>query len=235
MGHRTRSQRKGSSVVYKAPSHRYKYKINYPKADKPLHGKVIDIIFDSARTAPLAKIKFETGKKGFILAPESLKTGERICIGENAPIRIGNTLPLKNVPEGTPLHNIEITPGDGGKLIRSSGSSATLISKKEGECIIQLPSGVMRPFKSECRATIGIVAGGGRKDKPFVKAGKKYHAYRSKAGAFFRVSGVAMNVVDHPFGGGGHQHIGRPSTVSRDRPPGRKVGLISAKRTGKRR
>ena len=235
MGHRIRSQKKGFSVVYKAPSHRYKYKISYPKVDKTLHGKVIDIIFDPVRTAPLAKVKFENGKKGFILAPESIGIGEDIYMGEDAPIKIGNTLPLKNLPEGTLLHNIEITPGDGGKLIRSSGCSATLISKKEGECIIQMSSGIMKPFKSECRATIGIVAGGGRKDKPFVKAGKKYHAYRSKAGAFFRVSGVAMNVVDHPFGGGGHQHIGRPSTVSRGTPPGRKVGLISAKRTGKRR
>ncbi|MCD6466795.1 MAG: 50S ribosomal protein L2 [Methanomicrobia archaeon] len=235
MGHRTRSQRKGSSGVYKAPSHRYKYKIRYPKAGKTIHGKVIDIIFDCARTAPLAKVKFEDGMKGYILAPESITIGERICIGENAPVRIGNTLPLKNLPEGTLLHNIEVAPGDGGKLIRSSGSFATLVSKKEGECIVQLPSGVMKTFKSKCRATVGIVAGGGRKEKPFVKAGKKYHAYRSKAGPFFRVSGVAMNVVDHPFGGGGHQHIGRPSTVSRGTPPGRKVGLISAKRTGKRR
>jgi len=235
MGHRTRSQRKGSSVIYRAPSHRYKYRIRYPRPGKTISGKVVDIIFDTARTAPIAKVKFENGEKGYLLAPESLGVGEYISIGEDAQVRLGNTLPLEKIPEGTFIYNIEKTPGDGGKLVRSSGSFATLISKKEGECVVQLPSGVMRTFKSKCRGTIGIVAGGGRKEKPFVKAGKKYYAYKSKAGPFFRVSGVAMNVVDHPFGGGGHQHIGRPSTVSRDAPPGRKVGLIAAKRTGKRR
>jgi large subunit ribosomal protein L2 len=200
-----------------------------------MQGEVTDIIFDPARTAPLAKIVYEDGTKGVILAPESIQIGEEIQIGDDAEIKIGNTLPLKKLPEGTPLHNIEIRPGDGGKLIRSSGSSATLISKTEKECMIQLPSGTMKSFDANCRATVGLVAGGGRKEKPFVKAGKKYHAYKSKAGTFFRVSGVAMNVVDHPFGGGGHQHIGKSLVVSRNRPPGRKVGLISARRTGKRR
>ncbi|MEA1994002.1 MAG: 50S ribosomal protein L2 [Euryarchaeota archaeon] len=235
MAHRIRSQRKGRSDIYKAPSHKYKYKTEYPRTDKTLRGEVIDIFFDPVRTAPLAKIRFENEGKGIILAPESIKTGQKITIGEDAPIRRGNRLPLKNIPEGTYLHNIEIIPGDGGKLIRSSGGFATLLSKEGDKCNVQLPSGVIKPFKSNCSATIGVVAGGGRKEKPTIKAGKRYHAYKSKAGKFFRVSGVAMNVVDHPFGGGGHQHVGRPSTVSRDRPPGRKVGLISARRTGKRR
>ncbi len=235
MGKRIRAQRKGRSDIYKAPSHRYKYKAKYPKTEGVLKGEVVDILFDPARSAPLAKVLFENGEGRFILAPESIKTGQEIYIGEDVPLKIGNRLPLKNIPEGTYIHNLETVPGDGGKLIRSSGAFAVLLSKEEDKCVIQMPSGIIRPFKSNCKATIGIVAGGGRKEKPIIKSGKKYYMYKSKAGKHLRVSGVAMNAVDHPFGGGGHQHIGRPATVSRNTPPGRKVGLIAARRTGRRK
>jgi large subunit ribosomal protein L2 len=97
-----------------------------------------------------------------------------------------------------------------------------------------MPSGVLKWFNPKCRATVGIVAGGGRVDRPFLKAGKKYHKMKARAAKYPRVSGVAMNAIDHPFGGGNRKHPGRPTTVSRNAPPGRKVGQIAARRTGKR-
>lgn len=130
--------------------------------------------------------------------------------------------------------NIENKPGDGGQLARSSGVYAVLIAHDMGKTVVQMPSGATKWLNPMCKATIGVVAGGGRVDKPFVKAGKKYHKLKTRAAKYPRVSGVAMNAIDHPFGGGGWQHPGRPKTVSRRASPGRKVGSIAARRTGKR-
>ena len=129
---------------------------------------------------------------------------------------------------------VEFKPFDGGKSARASGVYAILVAHENKRTMVQLPSGKMKWVSSKCRATIGVVSGGGRIEKPLLKAGKKYNMMKSKAGKYPRVSGVAMNSIDHPFGGGGHQHPGKPKTVSRGAPPGRKVGSIAARRTGKR-
>ncbi|MEM0350819.1 MAG: 50S ribosomal protein L2, partial [Archaeoglobaceae archaeon] len=165
------------------------------------------------------------------LAVEGIGTGDWIYAGEKVEIAPGNTTYLKNIPEGTPICNIEKIPGDGGKFVRASGTFALVVSREEDKVIVQMPSGELKAFHPLCRATIGVVAGGGRVDKPFVKAGKKYHKMKSKAAKWPRVRGVAMCAVYHPFGGGKHQHVGRPKTVSRNAPPGRKVGSIAARRT----
>ena len=109
-----------------------------------------------------------------------------------------------------------------------------MTDKMEGRVAVRMPSGSTKWFNGQCRATIGVVAGGGRSEKPFVKAGKKYHKMKNTASNWPRVRGIAMNVIDHPFGGGGHQHPGRPKTVSRGTSPGRKVGHVAARRTGRR-
>ena len=153
---------------------------------------------------------------------------------ENKEIEMGNVLPIGVITEGSPIYNIELTPGDGGKLVRAGGTSATVASHDAKKTVIRLPSGQFKTLDSSCRATIGTPAGGGRKDKPFLKAGKKHIAYRKKGKQYPVVRGVAMNPVNHPHGGGGHQHVGKPSSVSRDAPPGRKVGNIAAKRTGRK-
>jgi large subunit ribosomal protein L2 len=132
------------------------------------------------------------------------------------------------------VFNIEKTPGDGGKFVRSAGTYALLVAHDVGKSILQLPSGAMKNFNPLSRATIGIVGGGGRKEKPLLKAGKKFHSIRSKRRNWPRVRAVAMNVVNHPYGGGSKQSAGQPDSVSRNAPPGRKVGLIAPKRTGKR-
>ena len=119
-------------------------------------------------------------------------------------------------------------------MVRSAGTYAVVVSHGK-YTTVQLPSGTMRAFPPRCRATIGVVAGMGRKDKPFAKAGKKYHAMKAKAKIWPYTSGVAMNPVDHPHGGGSHQHVGRPSTVSKHAWPGAKVGRLSSRKGGKKK
>ncbi len=232
MGKRLRQQARGKgSFAYKAPSHRYKYTVKYPL--QPVQGIVRKLINDPARTAVIAEIVYESGNKGYLLAPEGLYVNQKVSVGgEN--VAVGNVLQLGKVPEGTLIYNIEKQPYDGGKLVKSSGTYATVISHEEEQTVVQLPSRQMKSFSSSARATIGVVSGGGRTDKPMLKAGKKFHAWNSKAKDYIHVSGVSMNAVDHPFGGGQHDIVGRPTTVSGNAPPGRKVGLIRARRTGRK-
>ncbi|MHA1380318.1 MAG: 50S ribosomal protein L2 [Candidatus Helarchaeota archaeon] len=236
MGKRIRVQRR-NSPTFKANTHRRKGKVSHlPLSDQTISGKIIDLVHESGRGTPLALINFDNGQKKFILIPEGVFIGQRIEIGNNANIKEGNTLPLKKIPEGTPIFNIELKPGDGGKLVRAGGTYSTIISRLPTKIMIRLPSGKMKSFLPNCRATIGIVAGGGRPEKPIVKAGKKYHMIKPKRKKWPITRGVAMNTVDHPHGGGGHQHIGKKgSTVSRNAPPGRKVGLIAARRSGRKK
>jgi len=237
MGKRIISQNRGrGSPTYTAPSHKYKADIKHlPFRDQTIAARIVDIVHDSVRNGPIALVKLPDRREEYVLAVEGLGTGDWIYAGENVEISPGNTTYLKNIPEGTPVCNIEKVPGDGGKFVRASGTFALVVSREEDKVIVQMPSGELKSFHPLCRATIGIVAGGGRVDKPFVKAGKKYHKMKSKAAKWPRVRGVAMCAVYHPFGGGKHQHVGRPKTVGRNAPPGRKVGSIAARKTGVRR
>ena len=236
MGKRLIQQRRGrSNTKFNAPSHRYRGEIKYSNDKDVKEGTVVDLIHDPGRNAPLANIKLKDGKKILILAPEGVKTGDIIKFSDNkSDIAVGNVLPVGKIPEGAPVYNIEILPGDGGKLARTGGTNATIVSHDKGKTVIQLPSGRFKNLDSNCKATVGVVAGGGRKDKPFLKAGKKHYAYRTRGKQYPTVRGVAMCAVSHPHGGGGHQHVGKPYTVKRGASPGRKVGSIAAKRTGRK-
>jgi len=156
-------------------------------------------------------------------------------VEKKAQLAVGNTLPVEGMPEGTIISNVEAKQGDRGKLARTSGNYATIVGHNpdEGRTRIKLPSGAKKIVPSTARATVGIVAGGGRIDKPLLKAGRAYYKYKAKRNEWPKVRGVAMNPVDHPHGGGNHQHIGHASTVRRDAPAGQKVGLIAARRTGR--
>jgi large subunit ribosomal protein L2 len=236
MGRRIRGQRRGrGGSVFRAPSHRYKTNLSHRREEDGdvLKGTVVGIEHDPARSAPVADVEFEDGDRRLVLAPEGIATGEEIQIGISAEIAPGNTLPLAEIPEGVPVCNVESKPGDGGRFARASGVNATLITHDRNAAVVQLPSGEVKRLSPDCRATIGVVAGGGRTEKPFVKAGSKYHKMKARGTKWPRVRGVAMNAVDHPFGGGGRQHPGRPKSVSSDAPPGRKVGDISSRRTGR--
>jgi len=237
MGRRIQGQRRGrGGPTFRAPSHRYKAELSHKKAESgtdTISGEVVGIEHDPARSAPLAEVEFEDGDRRLVLAPEGVRVGETLQVGVSAEIKPGNTLPLAEIPEGVPVCNVESNPGDGGKFARASGVAATLVSHDRNVAVVGLPSGETKRLDPDCRATIGVVAGGGRTGKPFVKAGKKHHKLKSRGTKYPRVRGVAMNAVDHPFGGGGRQHPGKPKSVSRDTPPGRKVGDIASKRTGR--
>jgi len=237
MGHRITTQSRGKGgPTYRAPSHRYKAELKHIGDDtQKINGTVIDIEHDPARNAPIALVKLETGEKVYMLVTEGLGIGESVHWGSAGEVKNGNTLTLANIPTGTYICNIEARPNDGGKFVRASGVQAVVVDKSEDRVGIRMPSGKTKWFNARCRATIGIVAGGGRVEKPFVKAGNKYHKMQNTASNWPRVRGVAMNVIDHPFGGGGHQHTGRPKTVARGTSPGRTVGSVAARRTGKSR
>ncbi len=233
MGKRIITQRRGKGTfTYRAHSHRYKGSINYPKSKENLKGEILDIIKCPGHSAPLAKIIYENGEKALIPAPTNVRVKDQIYIGDNVPLGIGNILPLKNIPEGTFIYNIESKPGKPA-FCRSAGSFARIISKTPTEVIIKFPSKKEKSLNPQCRAIIGIAAGSGKRDKPFVKAGKRYHAMHARGKLYPRTSGVAMNAVDHPFGSGRGRHVGKPKTPPRNAPPGRNIGLLHARKTGR--
>ncbi len=235
MGKRIIPQRRGRGGIYATPNHRYKAGkagVRHPRVRAQQTGDVLDLLHDPGRTAPLALVRLQDGSEHHIIAPEGVAVGDAIeLLSEN--VEPGNVMKLRNIPEGTPVFNVESQPGDGGKFVRSAGTNAVLVGQGPKKVTVRLPSGVFKSFHPACRATVGVVAGGGHQDKPFVKAGKKHHAYRARGKLFPKVSGVAKNPVDHPHGGGNKQHVGT-GMPGRNAPPGRKVGSVAARRTGKR-
>jgi large subunit ribosomal protein L8e len=179
-------------------------------------------------------VRYKKAKELFIAA-EGLYTGQFVYAGKRAALTIGNTLPVGEMPEGAIICNVEEKAGDRGAIARASGDYAIVVAHNPDAGItrVKLPSGAKKVIPSTCRATVGQVAGGGRTEKPLLKAGAAFHKYRAKRNSWPIVRGVAMNPVEHPHGGGNHQHIGHASTVRRDAPPGQKVGLIAARRTGR--
>ena len=236
MGKRLIQQRRGRvRGRYSVPSHRFKDEIKYLQDRNRHEGVVEDIVHDPGHTTPLARVRLEDKSKILMFAPEGIGIGDKIRFTDDKnSIDVGDVLPIGQIPEGVPIFNVETSPGDGGKLVRAAGSNASVVSHDRKSTVIQLPSGRFKSLDSGCRATIGVLAGGGRKDKPFMKAGAKHIAYRVKGKQHPVVRGVAMNSVNHPHGGGGHQHVGKPSTVKRGSPPGRMVGNIAAKRSGRK-
>ncbi len=200
-----------------------------------LRGRVVEIVHDPGRWAPLARIVLENGDEFYTVAAEGLYAGQVIRIGPDAEPENGNILPIGKVPEGTQVFNIEIRPGDGGKLARAPGSYAVVIGRTGNKTIVQLPSGKVKEIPNDARVTIGIPAGSGRLEKPLLKAGNAYYKWSAKAHKWPRVRGVAMNAVSHPHGGGSHQSPSFPTTVAREAPPGQKVGHIAARQTGRKK
>jgi large subunit ribosomal protein L2 len=235
---RIRAQRIGRGSPTYVASIQRRFEVGIPpgiaKEGGPTSGYVRDILHDSGRGAPVAEIEVD-GQVFHIPAVEGMYVGQRIEIGETADVAVGNILPLSALPEGTIISTVELKPGDGGALARSSGASATVISHVGEKAIVRLPSKKLLEMDGRCLAVVGVVAGGGRTDKPMLKAGKRFHLMRAKHRPYPRVRGVTMVPARHPFGGGSHKRIGRPETVKRTAPPGRKVGLIAARRTGRRK
>ncbi len=237
MGKRILQQRAGrGGQQFRNLKHLHVAPAKYPPLTQETYrGVVVELLHDPGRWVPLAHIELEDGKDYYIPAAEGMYVGQEVYIGPEAPAALGNTLPLKNIPEGTKIYNIELRPGDGGKLARKSGSYGVVLGRSGRYTIVLLPSKRQKNILSDARATIGIPAGAGRTEKPLLKAGASYHKWRVKAHKWPKVRGVAMNAVSHKFGGGSHQSVSIPSTVSRNAPPGRKVGHIAARRTGRRK
>jgi len=247
MGRIIRAQRKGASLIFASHTKHRKgaarhRPLDFAERHGYIKGLVEEIIHDPGRGAPLAKVVFKHPYKykqvtHTFIAAEGMYSGQFIYCGKKAALTVGNVLPLSAMPEGTIICNVEGKQGDRGSFARTSGNYATIISHNpdEGKTRVRLPSGAKKTVPTSARAMVGIVAGGGRIDKPVLKAGNSYHKYKAKRNSWPIVRGVAMNPVDHPHGGGNHQHIGHPSTVRRDAPSGKKVGLIAARRTGRLR
>jgi len=239
-----RGQRKGAGGIFKAHTNHRKGAAKFRNQDYAekhgyIKGIVKDIVHDAGRGAPLAKVHFKDPyrykvQKMTFVAAEGMSTGQFIYCGKKAALTVGNVLPLASMPEGTIICSVESKTGDRGTLARCSGNYATIIAHNldTGKSRVKLPSGKKKTIPSVARAMVGIVAGGGRIDKPMLKAGASFHKYKAKRNSWPRTRGVAMNPVEHPHGGGNHQHVGHPTTCKRDDPPGKKVGLIAARRTG---
>jgi len=216
---------------YRTPSHRYKGKVEYNLSKDISLGLVVDIIHDPGHNAPLAVVEFPDGTRRLHIAPEGLKVGD--VINYWSGFDIGSVLSLDKIPEGTKIFGVETFPGSGPKICRSSGSFATVVGKIKNKVRVRFSSGKVKELNEKCLATIGVPAGGGRKEKPWVKAGIKLQAMKARGRLYPRTKGVAMNPLDHPFGG--KTKPGIPKSVSRHAPPGRKVGSISPRRMGKRK
>ena len=196
---------------------------------------VKDLITSRFHSAPLCEVVYNDGEAGLLIAADGVKVGDNVTIGSNADVAIGNIAPLQDIPEGALVFNIEAMPGDGGKFVRGSGTAARIASKSPTQIMVILPSKKQRAFHPMCRATMGTVSGGGRLEKPFLKAGNMFHEMKSKNRYWPKVVGAAMNAVSHPFGGKRTSRKGRPTIAPRNAPPGRKVGMIRPRQTGRAR
>ncbi len=184
--------------------------IDFKRNKDDIPAKVIGIEYDPNRSANIALICYADGEKAYILAPKGLTDGMTVMNGPNAEVRVGNCLPLQNIPVGTQVHNVEMTPGKGGQMVRAAGTSAQLMAKEGKYATLRLPSGEMRMVPIGCRATVGEVGNGDHSLVKIGKAGRKRHM-----GIRPTVRGSVMNPNDHPHGGGeGKAPIGRPSPLS---------------------
>jgi len=236
MGKRIIQQARGKGgPAYKSRSFAFFADAKLPPVfDKPVNGRVIDIVKCPGHYAPLVVVDFENDHRCVMQAPEFISVGDSVASGPGVEISEGNVLPLKDIPEGTPIFNIELSPGDGGKICRSSGSFSRIVSKSADKVVILLPSKKEKIVNNDCRACVGVVAGGGRQEKPFLKAGAVYHAKRARNKLYPRTRGSAQNAVDHPFGNKRTARKAKQKASCKFNPPGKKVGKLWPKRTGKR-
>ena len=235
MGKRIRAQRKGSSPRYRVSSHRFPGANRMPRASEVV-GEVTELIHSPVHTAPLARVKLPDGETTRVVATEGISIGSNVAIGDNVSLRPGNITTISNIPEGTAINNLELRPGDGGKVARTAGNSAFVEAHLDnGKVRIRLPSGTSRDMPGKCRATIGVLAGHGRGEMPMRTAGAAHYKAKARGKLYPHVSGVAMNPVAHPHGGGNHQAVHGPNSVARGTSPGAKVGNIAPSRTGRSR
>ena len=219
---------------YRVPSFNYLGEARYPGTFTPLQGTIVAREHCAGHSAPLITINYNDGTTAMHIAWEGLRVNDTIILNSDS-VKPGHAVALRDIPEGTIICNIESAPGDGGKFVRSSGTFARIVAKTEKGITILLPSKKEKLFHPMCRATIGIVAGGGRVEKPFVKAGNKYHAMAARNRLWPQVKGQSMNAVDHPHGGKRSSKKNAPTIARRHAPPGANVGMLRPRRTGRKK
>lgn len=231
MGKRIIVQARGKgSHTYRVKRKAFRIKIKYPKKLEG-EGTVVKLFDSAAHSAPLAKIKYDKGTF-YMPAFKGMVEEQKISFGKE--IKEGNIMKLGDIPVKTQIYNIESRPGDGGIFIKSAGNFATINRIVGKDIFVLMPSKKEKKFNLNCRAVIGVIAGAGRLDKPIVKAGKKYHIKKSKSKLWPRTSAVKMNAIDHPFGSGRAKNP-KSKIAKRNAPPGRRVGLIRPRRTGRKK
>jgi len=222
MGKRLRQQRRGrGTCVYTKLPNTFDISVGFDGKAPGTTGEVISFLNHTGHTAPLMEILYDDFSKGYLLAPEGIRIGDKITIGGKSKFTLGSVVQLSDVPEGMPVYNIESKPGDGGKFVRAAGSAASVAARSVGNTTIAMPSKANVTLSNECRAQLGIVAGGGMSEAPLMKAGKNHYIMRTINRTWPGIRGVHTNPVDHPFGGKQH-HKGKSSMTSRNAPPGRK-------------
>ena len=186
------------TVRHQGGGNRQKYrKIDFKRLKDDMEATVVGIEYDPNRSANIALVKYEDGTLSYIIAPQGLTDGDKVISGETADIKVGNCMPIDSIPVGTLIHNVELNPGQGGKLVRTAGQSAQLMAKEGKYATLRLPSGEMRKVLAKCRATIGVIGNADHENVKLGKAGRKRHmGWRPE------VRGSVMNPVDHPHGGG---------------------------------
>jgi len=242
MGKRIRVQRRGrGGSTFRASTHKRVAPAQYPPKITPkesfgasINGVIEALVHDPGRGAPLAFVRFENGETCYTVTPEGVFKGQQISLGGKAPAEVGNILPLGKVPEGTMVCNLELRPGDGGKMAKSSGAYATVVGHTPQGTMVRLPSGRTRYINDYCMATIGVVSAAGRTEKPFLKAGEKFHLMKAKGHKYPRTRGRAMVAAVHPYGSS-KRSARKVTTVSHGAPPGQKVGLIAARGAGQKK
>ena len=232
MGKRIIQQARGKgSHTYRVKRSAFKFRLQYPKKLEG-EGIVVKLLDSAGHSAPVAKIKSKD-ETFYIPAFKNMVEGQKIKF-DGKEIAKGDILRLEDIPLKTSIYCIESRPGDGGKFIKTGGSSAVVSRIVGKDIFILMPSKKEKIFKKKCRAIIGVVAGGGRLDKPILKAGKKYFIKKAKSKLWPRTSAVKMNAIDHPFGSGRAKNP-KSKVAKRNSPPGRKVGLLRPRRTGKKK
>ena len=199
------------TVRHQGGGNRQKYRIiDFKRKKDDMFATVIGIEYDPNRSANIALVEYEDGTKSYILAPQGLTDGDKVVSGTNVDIKVGNAMPIESIPVGTLIHNIELNPGQGGKLVRSAGQEAQLMAKEGKYAHVRLPSGEMRLIAVKCRATIGTIGNSDHENIKIGKAGRKRHM-----GIRPTVRGSVMNPNDHPHGGGeGRAPVGRPGPLT---------------------
>ncbi len=241
MGKNLIQQRRGKGTIrFRAPSFRYIGEVKhraYTDAERlgKVTGTIVSLEHSSGHYAPIVRIRYDDNQEALQIAPEGVRVGDEVEAGFAAEIARGNTLPLSQIPEGTLIYNIESSPGDGGKFVRTTGLAAKIVAKSDKEIEVILPSKKQHSFNPMCRATIGLIAGAGRTEKPLLKASNNMFRKMARNKFWPQVKGQAMNAVAHPHGGSRSSKKNKPTIAKRFASPGGKVGHLTPRRTGRRK